>query len=161
MQAHPRDLGRDRRNLDPIVDFARLLPAPRHVRPTMTACVRQNVAPLRRMGMQEPESAGMRMLLLAALDELGRLFVALARRKTGIVRRLGRTILLGAQRGDLRPKLRHRPAQPINRLALRHRHANQRLPIQRLKGLTIHPNRESKTDSAVTSHPTRPKTNRG
>jgi hypothetical protein len=46
VQAHPRDLGGDRGNLDPVVDLARGLRALRNVGPAMPADIRQNVAPL-------------------------------------------------------------------------------------------------------------------
>ena len=67
VQAHPRDLGRDRRNLDPVIDLARLLRALRDVGPAMPACARQNVAPLRRVRMQRPMRARMRLLFLRRL----------------------------------------------------------------------------------------------
>ncbi len=149
VQAHPRDLGGDGRNLDPVVDLARLLRAQRDVGPAAPADVRQNVAPLRRVRVQRPMRARMRLPLLAVLDELGRFLVALAGGKARIVRRLGRTIQLRPKRGDLRPKRGDLTRLPLDRLCLRQGDAHQPFPIQPLKRLAIHPNRESEADSRV------------
>src|SRR5208337_1769443 len=116
VQAHPRDLGGDRGNLDPVVDLARGLRALRNVGPAMPADIRQNVAPLRRVRMQRPMRARMRFLLAPALDELGRPLLSLARGNARVIRRLGRTIQLRPQPGDLGPKGDDRLRLPFDRL---------------------------------------------
>src|SRR5271165_331973 len=149
MQAHPRNLGGDRRNLDAVIDLASLLRALRDVGPAAVAHARPYVALTRRIGMQRPMCARMRLLLAAALDELGRLLVALARRDARIVRRLRRTIRFGLQLSDLRLERDHLRAQPLDRLRLRQGDANHPFPIQRIKDVTIHPTLESDLDSRV------------
>ena len=152
MQAHARDLGRNRRQLDAVIDLARRLRALRDVGPAMPAYVSDNVAPMRRVGRKRPMRAGMGFLLAAVLDEFGRILVALARRDAGIVRRLGRTIKLRPQLDDLRPQRGDLPRLTLDRLRLRQGDAHQSLPIERIKGRrTIHPNRESDDDSRVKS----------
>lgn len=153
MQAHPRDLRRNRRKLDPVIDLARLLRALRDVGPAMPARLRQNIAAMRRVGMQRPMRARMRLLLAEALDELGRRLLAPARREARIVRRLGRTIKLGPQFGEFGPKRRPLRAQPLDRLRLRLRHADQSFPIQRIKCGAPHPQLESEDDSYVKARP--------
>lgn len=149
MQAHPRDLRRNRGKLDPVIDLARLLRALRDISPAMPARLRQNIAAMRRVGMQRPMRARMRLLLAEVLDELGRRLLAPAWRQARIVRRLGRTIKLGPQFGEFGPKRRRLRAQPLDRLRLRLRHADQSFPIQRIKCGAIHPQLESEHDSYV------------
>ena len=149
MQAHPRDLGRNRGKLDPVIDLARLLRALRDLGPATPARLRQNIAAMRRVGMQRPMRARMRLLLATVLDELGRRLLAAARRDARIVRRLGRTIKLGPQFGEFGPKRRRLRAQPPDRLRLRQRHPDQAFPIQRIKSGAIHPKLESKPNSPV------------
>jgi len=108
----------------------------------MPARLRQNIAAMRRVGMQRPMRARMRLLLAEALDELGRRLLAPARRDARIVRRLGRTIKLGPQFGEFGPKRRPLRAQPLDRLRLRLRHADQSFPIQRIKCGAPHPQLE-------------------
>jgi len=129
--------------------LVRLLRALRHVGPAVPAYARQDIAPLRWVRMQSPMRPRMRLLLAAVLDELDRLLVALARRDARVVRRLGRTIQLRPQLRHLRLQRDHRRAQPLNRLSLRDGDANQFFSIERLKGVMIHPNRESEPDSRV------------
>src|SRR5208337_4515856 len=85
----------------------------------MPADIRQNVAPLRRVRMQRPMRARMRFLLAPALDELGRPLLSLARGNARVIRRLGRTIQLRPQPGDLGPKGGDRLRLPFDRLRLR------------------------------------------
>jgi hypothetical protein len=104
---------------------------------------------MRRVRMQWPMRARMRVPLAATLGELGRLLVALARRDARVVRRLRRLTRFGLQLGDLRLERSHRRAQPLDRLRLRQGDANQFISVQRIKSITIHPDRESETDSRV------------
>src|SRR6267154_4356840 len=85
--------------------------------------------------------------------ELGRRLLAPARRDARIVRRLGRTIKLGPQFGEFGPKRRPLRAQPLDRLRLRLRHADQSFPIQRIKCGAPHPQLESEHDSYVKARP--------
>ena len=119
MQAHARDLGRNRRNLDAVIDLARLLRALRDVGPAMPAYVSENGAPMRRVGRKRPMRAPMGFLLAAVLDEFGRVLVAPARRDAGIIRRLGRTIELRPQIDDLRPECGDLLRLTLDRLRLR------------------------------------------
>lgn len=107
---------------------------------------------MRGVRMQRPVRARMRLLLLAALDEFGRLLLTPARRDARIVRRLGRAIQLRPQLGDLRPKRGDLRPLPLDRLRLRQGDANQSFPVKRIKRRrTIHPHRESEDDSRVNS----------
>ena len=120
-------------------------------RPRMPARARRNVAPVRRMGVQRPMRARMRFLLAAVLDELGCRLVALARRDARVVRRLGRTIQLRPQFGDLRLERPHIRAQPLDRIRLRQGDAKKPFPIKRFERAAIHPYQESETDSRIKS----------
>ena len=153
VQAHSRDVGGDRGNLDPVVDLARLLRTLRDIGSAMPAHARQDVAPTRRVRMQRPVRAMMRLPLLAVVGEFGRLLLTHARRDARIVRRLGRTIQLRPQLGDRRLERGHLRAQPLDRLRLRQGDANQSFPVQRIKRGAIHAKLESEPDSRVKFSP--------
>jgi hypothetical protein len=87
---------------------------------------------MRRVRMQRPMRARVRPFLAAVLDELGRLFVALARRDTQVVRRLRRRSLLGPQARDFRLEVGHLRYQALVRLRDRQDDAKQSFPIQRI-----------------------------
>ncbi len=65
VQAYPRDLGDKRGNLDPVIDLARPLWAPRDVGAAMPTHTREHIAPMRGIGMKRPMRAPMRLPLLA------------------------------------------------------------------------------------------------
>ena len=104
MQAHPGDLGGDRRNLDAVIDLASLLRALRDVGPAAVAHARQDVALMLRIGMQRPMCARMRLLCLRRLFTNSVVLWPWTRRDARVVRRLRRTIRFGLQIGRSPPQ---------------------------------------------------------
>ena len=96
IKLHPCHVGRDRRNLDAVVSLQFRLYDARHIRPAMRAVRRHHVALARRIGMQRPMRAGVRLSLGLAARFLARLLAQRGRR-AGIVRRLRRKAKFGFQ----------------------------------------------------------------
>jgi hypothetical protein len=106
MQRDARDIGRERRNLDMVVNLADELRRARHVGPTMPAGVREQIALRCRVRMQRPMRAGMRLALAVPFAGGGRRrLLPAARRRARIIRRLRGHAELGFQ---LRNPLRQR-----------------------------------------------------
>jgi hypothetical protein len=159
VQDHPRHVRFDLGDFDPIIGLARLLRGSRYVGSAMLAGRRQNVAPLRRIGIQGPVRARMRLALGTILGPDRRLLPP-ARREARIVRRLGRPAQLGAEFGVFGAKRGDFPRKPLDRLALRQNHADQAFPVERIKPPTIHRQLETATDSAVKPRSARAQTGR-
>ena len=89
MQPHPRHVGRNLRDLDPVVDVHGRLRDARHVCMAMRARLGQDVARVGRVRMQRPMRPGMHL----GLRRAGRLFAGLQAARGGgrrVVRRLRR-----------------------------------------------------------------------
>jgi len=137
MQRHPRDVRLDLRNLDVVVGVERRLRDARHVGPAMSTLIDQNIAPARRIRMQRTMRPRMRCAwaFTPARNRIGRRLLPLRRRRARIVRRLRRQT-------ELRLKLRHPRRKRQNQV-------DQGFLVQRLKGLAIHPIRESDPTALV------------
>ena len=137
MQRHPRDVRLDLRNLDVVVGVERRLRDARHVGPAMATLIDQNIAPARRIRMQRTMRPRMRNAgaFTPAHSRIGRRLLPLRRRRARIVRRLRRQT-------ELRFKLRHPRRKRQNQF-------DQGFLVQRLKGLAIHPIRESDPTALV------------
>src|SRR6201994_449336 len=106
MQRHPRYIGRDLRDLDPVVGLDRDLGHAGHIGMAMGATICQHLAPARRVGVQRPVRPGMRLALRLRLA-LGVRLAALARRRARVFRRLRRQVQLLPQRRVFRLQRRH------------------------------------------------------
>jgi hypothetical protein len=109
----------------------------RHVGPAMSTLIDQNIAPARRIRMQRTMRPRMRSAwaFTPARNRIGRRLLPLRRRHARIVRRLRRQT-------ELRLKLRHPRRKRQNQV-------DQGFLVQRLKGLAIHPIRESDPTALV------------
>ena len=113
MQRHARHVRLDVGDFDMIVGLARALRARRNIGAAMLAGRGNQIALGRRIGMQRPMRAGMRLALVLAGGVL-RGLLSLARRQTGIVRRLRRFAQFGFERGDARLLLFDARVQQVN-----------------------------------------------
>lgn len=129
MQRHPRHIRPDLGDLDPVVSMRSTLCHTADVRPAMRALIRQHVPPSRRIGMQRPVRAGMRLGLAFRLAP-GIGLLTLARRLARIIRRLRRPAQLRPQRCVLGFQGRHPRSQSVEP---RQKRGDQRILLGRRK----------------------------